>query len=57
VGSTTINPGDETTVDFDLAMGMHAGMEGPHLFRVTVPAKTASGQAGTIQLYIKADFE
>ncbi len=51
MGATTLAPGQETSVSLD--MMMHPGMEGPHLFRVTVPV---SG-AGNIELYVKADFQ
>lgn len=35
---------------------MHPGMEGPHLFRVTVPVKRANGQEAGLRLYVRADF-
>ncbi len=53
MGATTIQPGADTTVS--LSMMMHPGMEGPHLFRVTVPVQGAVG-SGELQLYVKADF-
>jgi len=56
VRATTIAPGSETQVDFDIPMGMHEGMEGKHLFRITVPVRGASGETGDIQLYVRADF-
>jgi hypothetical protein len=56
VGSTTIEPGGESFVDFVLPMGMHQGMEGRHLFRITVPVQTATGGAAELKLYVRANF-
>ncbi len=53
MGSTTLPPGAETTVG--LTLMMHPGMEGPHLFRVTVPV-LKSGGGGSLQLYVRGDF-
>ena len=39
-----------------LPMGMHAGMDGPHLFRINVPVKNAAGESGDVELYFKATF-
>ena len=36
VGSTTLQPGEETVLTLPLLMGMHQGMGGPHLFAVDV---------------------
>jgi len=57
VGSTTIEPGQEVPVILSLPMGMHEGMDGPHLFRITVPVSNAAGESGTLQLYFKALFK
>jgi hypothetical protein len=38
-------------------MGMHAGMEGPHLFRIKVPVRNGEGESGTVELYFKALFK
>jgi hypothetical protein len=57
VGSTTIEPGQEVPVVLSLPMGMHDGMDGPHLFRITVPVSNATGESGTLQLYFKALFK
>jgi len=54
VGATTIEPGGQTTVS--VSMMMHKGMEGPHLFRITVPVQGPSGEKADLQLYVKADF-
>ncbi len=56
MGSTTIEPGGESFVDFVLPMGMHQGMEGRHLFRLTVPVRSASGGAEDLKLYVRANF-
>ncbi len=57
MGATTIAPGEEVPVVLSLPMGMHAGMDGPHLFRITVPVRTAGGESGVVQLYFKALFK
>jgi len=54
VGATTIEPGKETTVT--VSMMMHSGMDGPHLFRVTVPVQNADGTKADLQLLVRADF-
>ena len=54
MGSTTIEPGGETTVS--VSMIMHKGMEGPHLFRITVPVKGATGESGDLQMLVRANF-
>lgn len=53
MGATTIQPNQETTVS--LSMIMHPGMEGPHLFRVTVPVVSEPGQE--LEMYVAADFQ
>lgn len=55
MGATTIDPGGETTILLDMIM--HPGMEGPHLFRVTVPVHPADGPAVDLELYVAAHFE
>jgi hypothetical protein len=57
VGATTIEPGEETTVDLIFEMGMHRGMGGEHLFRVGVPVSAEDGESGTISLYFQAAFQ
>lgn len=57
MGATTIAPGQEVPVVLDLPMGMHAGMDGPHLFRIKVPVRDASGETGIVTLYFKALFK
>ncbi len=37
-------------------MMMHKGMEGPHLFRVTVPVQNGAGAKAELQLLVRADF-
>ncbi len=56
MSSTTIEPGQDATVLLSLPMGMHEGMAGPHLFRITVPVRDAGGQKGNLQLYFKGLF-
>jgi hypothetical protein len=53
VGATALGPGEETTVRF--VTSMSRGMEGPHLFRITVPVEGASG-ASTVVMQWRADF-
>jgi hypothetical protein len=53
VGATTLDPGQETTVALD--MMMHRGMDGPHLFRVSVPVSSGDGWE-TLTLLVRADF-
>ena len=51
-----IEPGEEVPLLFSLPMGMHKGMDGPHLFRLTVPVRSDAGETGQIEIYVKADF-
>lgn len=51
-----IEPGEEVPLLFSLPMGMHKGMDGPHLFRLTVPVRSDAGETGKIEIYVKADF-
>lgn len=37
-------------------MGMHVGMEGPHLFLITVPVTSDGGETGEITLHFQAHF-
>lgn len=57
MGSTTIQPGQEIPVVLSLPMGMHSGMDGPHLFRIRVPVSNAAGESGNLDLYFKALFK
>ena len=57
MGATTIEPGQAIPVVLSLPMGMHAGMDGPHLFRIKVPVRDANGETGTVTLYFKALFK
>lgn len=56
LSATRIEPGAEATLLFSLPMGMHAGMDGPHLFRVSVPVVNEDGETGKVEVYVKADF-
>jgi hypothetical protein len=55
LNATSIQPGEEVPLVFSLPMGMHKGMDGPHLFSVTVPVQNA-GEFGNVELFVKADF-
>lgn len=55
MGATTIQPGAETTVS--VTMSMSKGMDGPHLFRVTVPVVSQSGTRGELVLHVRANFQ
>ena len=51
----TINPGDEVEVRMKLMM--MPGMDGPHLFQMTVPVKGPNGEDHpSLELYVKALF-
>ena len=54
MGATAIEPGSATTVS--VSMIMHKGMDGPHLFRITIPVKSASGETGELQMLVRANF-
>ena len=57
VGATTIAPGEEVPVVLSLPMGMHAGMDGMHIFRISVPLRNADGKSAVVELYFKALFK
>ncbi|MCL4241090.1 MAG: hypothetical protein KJ048_07020 [Dehalococcoidia bacterium] len=40
-----------------LPMGMHSGMDGPHLFRIVVPLRDTEGRRGELEVYFKALFK
>ncbi|HEY4669293.1 MAG TPA: hypothetical protein VIH05_05915 [Tepidiformaceae bacterium] len=52
MGATTLNPNQTTTVS--MTMVMHKGMDGPHLFEVTIPL---SGSEEQLAMYVAADFQ
>ncbi len=54
--ATQVTPGEEVPLVFSLPMGMHAGMDGAHLFRVSVQMGNEAGEKGIIQVYVKANF-
>jgi hypothetical protein len=54
-GATSIEPGGQSNYVFSLPMGMHEGMGGKHLFRITIPVKGAS-TSGDLQLLVAGDF-
>ncbi len=56
LGSSSVAPGAEVPLHFSLPMGMHKGMDGPHVFRLTVPVQNDNGESGTLEIYVKADF-
>lgn len=41
----------------DLPMGMHRGMEGPHLFRISIPVHNEAGESGKVEVFFKALFQ
>lgn len=49
-----VEPGQTASVGFNTQM--HAGMDGPHLFHITVPFRTAEGE-DALHLYFKGDFQ
>ncbi len=54
MGTTTIETRGTTTLTYETMM--HAGMEGPHLFRVIVPVRNANGEQANLELYVRAHF-
>ena len=52
MGSTTIKPGEKTTLSFETHM--MTGMDGPHLFEITVPTNDPLQPAQ--KLRVKAVF-
>lgn len=54
VGATTLAPGAETTVG--ISMIMHPGMDGAHLFQLTVSTNSAAGARDSLDLYVRAHF-
>lgn len=54
VSQSVLQPGDHATVR--MIMQMHPGMDGPHLFHLTVPVRGAGGEEA-LHLYFKGDFE
>ncbi len=54
MGSTTIDGAGETTLTY--GMIMHPGMEGPHLFRITVPIRDSNGAWTELELFVRAHF-
>ncbi len=51
---STIGAGQTATVA--LSMQMHEGMDGPHLFHLTVPVRSAGGE-DVLHLYFKGNFQ
>jgi len=43
------------TADVGFSTRMHEGMDGPHLFHLTVPFRTAEGD-DALHLYFRGDF-
>lgn len=50
----TLAPGESATLSFDTQM--HPGMDGPHLFHLTVPVRSAEG-TDLLHFYFKGDFQ
>jgi len=48
-----VEAGQKASVGFSTQM--HEGMDGPHLFHITVPVRTAEGE-DALHLYFKGDF-
>lgn len=48
-----VGAGQKSTVS--VSMQMHKGMDGPHLFHLTVPVRNAEGE-DALHLYFKGDF-
>ena len=49
VGSTTLQPGEHTTLELPLFMGMHRGMGGPHVFGVVIRSNDPSEPVKTVR--------
>ncbi len=54
MGATTLQPGESTTVR--VSMMMHSGMEGSHLFKITVPVRGDGTAVDVMELFVKAHF-
>lgn len=52
MGSTTLAPGETTTVDVSLHMGK--GMGGMHLFEVTIPSNDPDAADASVR--VRVDF-
>jgi len=48
VGMTTLQPGQETTMELRLYMGMHKGMGGQHQFAVDIRSNDPSAPLKTV---------
>lgn len=53
-GSSTLNPGAETGLTFELSM--HPGMDGAHDMTLHVPVTHADGTTDTLDLAVTGDF-
>ena len=53
-GPTTVDPGAETGLTFELSM--HAGMDGAHDMTLHVPVTHADGATDTLDLTVTGDF-
>ena len=53
-GPTTLQPGSQTSFNFELSM--HPGMDGPHDITVHVPVMHADGSTDTLQLAVMGNF-
>lgn len=49
----TVEPGQKASVGFSTQM--HKGMDGPHLFHLTLPVRSADGE-DSLHFYFKGDF-
>ena len=43
-------------MDIVMVMRMHAGMDGPHVFRLRLPVVGQDGEEQTVELYIRGLF-
>lgn len=53
LGPGVIGTGEKAFIA--ISMQMHEGMDGPHLFHLTVPVRSTDGEAA-LHLYFKGDF-
>ena len=51
VGSTILQPGEITTLELPLPMGMHEGMGGPHVFAVDIHSNDLVEPVKTVRWY------
>ncbi len=52
--TASLEPGEELHIV--MVLKMHAGMDGPHVFRIRLPVTGQGGEEQTLELHIRALF-